>query len=580
MSRRSKSSGLSRAPLSLKAETVVAPTALATRWLDRGELIFAFALSALMIAFHIYRATQAGPLWRDETATVEVASLSSFSQAWALLHVDSFPLLIYVLIRGLISVPVLGGSDFSLRVFGALVGIGIILVLWLSKRLQGYRAPLISLVLIALNASVFLWGDTIRGYGLGLLLIAATYGAVWKVVEAPTRWRVIAAVAISILSVQCMYQNALLLLAICAGGVCVCARRHWWKRAVAVAGTGAIAALSLLPYLSVIQSGKELRSIDQSDLFSCGRVFAMYGETLSSGSIAVYALWLTCFGIGILSAVLTMLAPQKGSETERSKDLATYGLTVLVAGTAAFFLFVIAARLTGFIFQQWYYISILGLSALALGTTIDVATKNVWRRVVRLALCIAMAALTIPRIGEEAGIRQSNIENIAQILEARASHDDLIVVNPYYAGWTFQRYYHGKTPWETVPPLENHGIYSMALFKRQMTAHEPLAPLFAQIERTLASGRHVWLVGTVPLPSGGPPPAPPTANGANGSFEMYYQEGWERQVGYFLATHVLSGQVVDPQTSQPVYPLENARLLMFDGWRPQAGGRESFEQKR
>jgi hypothetical protein len=530
-----------------------------------AELTCALALSIFIILLQIYHATQLGALWRDEACTLARATLPTFSKLWASLTNDSFPLLIYEAVRTWISFG-FGSSDASLRALGALIGIGIVLALWLNQRLMGSRTPLLSLVLVGLNSAVFAWANTMRAYGLGLLLIVITFGAFWKVVESVTLRRVVIAVVVSVLSVQCLYQNAFLLFSICMGGICVCLRRRCWSRALVVVGLGAVSALSLAPYLRIIRVAEAIRVIYQSPAFGFLHMLETCGLVVSSGRSSLLWLWLTCFGMGIIAAVYAIIAPRRGGDRERSADLAVYSLVVLIAGTITSFIFLTTAHLAT---QEWYYTGLIGLAALSIELSMNLLITPTWR-ILQLALCIAAGLLAIPAILQRAPVRLTNIDAIAKLLEVRSSSDDFIVVNPYYFGSTFERYYSGKTRWSTVPPLDDATIYSPEQFKKQMMAQKPLEPLWANLQQALKSGNRVWVVGPLRSPAGNqlPPTLPPAPNGPLGWWGPEYERVWQIQLGHFFKSHAVQGGQVQVQLSEQISNFEDPPLLMFSGWRP------------
>ena len=74
-----------------------------------------------------------------------------------------------------------------MRGLGLLIGLGMLGAMWLNTRIMGFRLPFISLGLLAANATVVTWGNSLRAYGCGSLFILITLGLVWKLVQAPGR---------------------------------------------------------------------------------------------------------------------------------------------------------------------------------------------------------------------------------------------------------------------------------------------------------------------------------------------------------------------------------------------------------
>lgn len=59
------------------------------------------------------------------------------------------------------------------------------IALWLNAREFGHSLPLVSLALLAMSPSLIRWGGTVRGYGLGLLLILVTCALLWRFADRP-----------------------------------------------------------------------------------------------------------------------------------------------------------------------------------------------------------------------------------------------------------------------------------------------------------------------------------------------------------------------------------------------------------
>ena len=72
----------------------------------------------------------------------------------------------------------LGQNDLSLRLLGTLIGLALPAALWLAVWKIRRAPPVLGLVLIALNSTVIMFGDSLRAYGLGSLTILLTVAAV------------------------------------------------------------------------------------------------------------------------------------------------------------------------------------------------------------------------------------------------------------------------------------------------------------------------------------------------------------------------------------------------------------------
>ena len=224
-----------------------------------GRIAGMVAIIGTLLAsgLHVAFGVQAGALWRDEVNSLELATVRTFSEMWMNLDYDSFPALFFLVLRQLAGVPA-SASDAQLRIFGVAIGIMILGALWLNARAFRIGVPLISVALVGFNPMIIRYGDSIRAYGFGTLLILLALAAMWKVVESPTPRRVGLAALTALLSVQCLYHNAILIFAICLGAVAVGFRRRQPKCIILVLMIGGVAAISLLPYLCQLSAESEL----------------------------------------------------------------------------------------------------------------------------------------------------------------------------------------------------------------------------------------------------------------------------------------------------------------------------------
>src|SRR5262245_5968439 len=186
----------------------------------RVELLVAGLLTLLAVLLHAVFLLDAGALWRDEVNSLEFARMP-LPVPWHNLQYDSFPILSTVSLHAWGSISSSGGAstpsasttrtDRWLRIYGFVIGLCFLVAIWITCRLLGSRGcpPLLSLAIVGMAPWAIQAIDSIRPYGLGIVLIVLTAGFVWWVVSAPLSVaRVAAAAALAILSVQTMYQNA------------------------------------------------------------------------------------------------------------------------------------------------------------------------------------------------------------------------------------------------------------------------------------------------------------------------------------------------------------------------------------
>lgn len=520
--------------------------------LRKAEWAAAVALTLLVAALHLVRLLHAGGLWRDEAAAVRLATLPTMREVYGSFQHEAFPLVFPVAIRTWVAAG--GGSDAGLRLFGLLVGLALIVVLWRNARSVGSTLPLVSLTLLGFNVPFLVYGNSMRGYGLGSLLILLFFGLLAQMVERPSPGRIAAAAGVAILAVHCLLHNLFLVLGLCAAAAVVGLLRRTWSTVGSAAGIAALAGLSLLPYRSQLASAGEWNLLVR---FPVGpkEIFGRLNRTAGDPLPALAWVWL-------LLAVLGLVAVWRDKELERRDVLRFCALTIP------------AALLVQYAFLQylryaprpWYWLASLALVASALDVLL---ARRPDLRALRLGAALLLPLLLIVPVLRQAKVRMTNIDLLADHIEASAAPEDLVLVNPWYFGVSFQRYYSGKTPWMTLPDLADHRFHRYDLFKSRMMEPDPIRNVLEAVERTLRAGRQVWLVGGVSVPPPGQPPLtlPPAPNSRYGWMDVPYRDAWSQQLGAFLRDHALQGSVVEIPTGNPVSPLEDVPLITARGWR-------------
>src|SRR5262245_37800694 len=214
------------------------------------------AFSAILL---VLAALNAGPLWRDETIAFNLAQMPSLGDIWHNLHFDSCPLLWPLLVRGFGMLGLID-SDMGIRILGLGIGLFFLTSLWLCQRWFGGRAPTLSIALLGgLPALIFVLGAN-RVYGLAGCLLVLSFGKIWRVLESPSKSRILSAGFICLLFVQCIYYGVIFLGAMLAAGALIAIRRQRWKVAWAMAGIGLVAGASFFIYLTIMHQGWEFLS--------------------------------------------------------------------------------------------------------------------------------------------------------------------------------------------------------------------------------------------------------------------------------------------------------------------------------
>ena len=504
--------------------------------------------------------THAGALWRDEVSAINLAITPSIKGLWSSLQYDSFPIG-YSLVLRLWSAPGWGGSDSVLRLLGLFVGISVLGAIWLAVWEVRRSPPLISLMLFGLNPLAIRMCDSIRPYGLGIFFVLLTFGLTWKVVEKPTFSRIFIAAVAAIFSVQCLYQNAFLILAVCVAGIAVALRNGKWERSLLVTGIGLTAGLSLSPYLGIVKKAQEWAVILRTS-FGFEIILNRLSEALSSPSPLMLWVWagFVVFGLSIATASLL----RHSSRVSRSEnDVMTYSVIAMIVGVLGFFFFF---QWAGVPPEPWYFLPPVGLAAICLDVILRGKTKwKVWR----IAVCFLIFTLMICPVLRKVQVRQTNIDFVASRLQESAQEDDTILLMDWFLGISFGRYYGGNTFWTTIPPLEDLRIHRYDLVKRKMVSSEPIRPLLFRVTETLQRGSSVWLVGTFPPVESDRrftslPPAPHSEHGWNIRPYLY---AWKTEILYLIGSNASKVELLSGPSEVSTNPYENLPVVRVSGFK-------------
>lgn len=530
--------------------------------LARLELAAALAMALGACTLHLEFWRRAGGLWRDEVVSFNVAMQPTLGGVHEAVRYDSFPSFFHYLLRAWETAG-FGGSDVATRGLGFAIGLSVLAALWWSARALGQRLPLVSLLLLGVSGLCVRTTDAIRAYGVGILFIVLCFGLMWQVITRPSRLNIALAGVAAVLSVQSLYQNAFLLGAICFGGVLICAQHRLYERAATVVGIGAVAALSLTLYIDAMQRMGDIKPLVKTT--GLGSMLAVAWTALRDGNNLRLTLWVTLllgfFGVGwrVLSG------RRRGADV--SDEILTYCFASSAIALAGFFMWL---KVLGFPTQPWYYVPPMALLALAIDVAWPSLVPGDTARVARLMLVGAGGVVGFFSALAAVQVRQTNVDLLVTKLEQLVKPGDFILVDQWYNGATFNRYWHAPTPWATVPPLEDQSLQRLDLFKRYMQEAEPNAGVEQTLIDTLKSGHRVWLVGGLPLsPKGKPvPKLPPAPESQFGWDHDAYSYVWARHAGEILQAAAQKAQRLDNLGVRgPVNELENLPLWVVEGWR-------------
>jgi len=508
---------------------------------------------------HVLFFLNAGGLWRDEVVLVNLSLLPSFSEVWQNTRHDSCPILMHLVVRAW-SAAGFGNTDLGLRALGLCVGLFLLLAFWFASWKMRNSAPLLAVTLAGLNVTMVRAGDSLRGYGLGSALAVLTLAVVWRLTCRPSLAAFSCAVAVAVLSVQSLYQNAFLLFAACCGGFMLCIAERRWRDTFPIFGVGVAAAVSLLPYIPLI-----VRAQDWYIIMKVGFRFSNGWKQLSmaTGSPLTIFTWVwVALWIAVLGAALSVLFWRRDRLPERVRGLVLFAGTSLVLGAAGFVFFL---KLSEYPTQPWNYVPLMAFSAVCL----DAILFAMWRWTRPTAMILAALTISATFLFELPAVkcRQTNVDLVAACLSTEVAPNDYVVVHPWYCGVTFKRYYKGAAPWTTLPPLEDYTLQRYDLLKAMMQTKDPIAPVIDRITSTLQLGNRVWLVGNIPFTQEPLPVIHAAPHNPWGLSDRRYSFYWGVQVTQLLSAHGWPTSVVVVPSTNCVNPSENLPVTVA-GWKP------------
>jgi hypothetical protein len=537
----------------------------------RAEQATAAVLTLMAALLHLLRVQHAGALWRDEAGAAQLAALPSWREVYLSFPHEAFPLLFPATLRAWTGL--FGDSDLAFRLLGLIVGLAILAALWWNARIAG-ALPLVSIVLIQFHAAFPLYGDSIRGYGLGTLAILLTFGAFARLVERPDRRSVLFALLIAVASVHLLLHNAALLAGLGLAAAIVGVLRRRFRVTVAALGIGMAAALTLLPYAGPLASARGWRVLLVQEV-TPREVLTRLAEVI--GTPFPWMVWV--WGGAAVVAVVAVWWPKKEKDSrdsrdnkdsrdgeDRKDDARLFRLLAIPAALGGEMAFLIVL---GYSPRIWYLLPVLALVASALDGLLGVL-GTMQARVARIAAAALLTAALYATAYDTARMRMTNVDLVARAIEQSAGPRDLVLVNEWYNGISFHRYYRGEARWMTVPALGDHRMHRFDLIKEKMRSGDPLLEVRRAIRRTLRSGRRVWLVGRLDVPADGTPPLwlPPAPGGPWKWLDGPYTLAWTQQVGVLLETHTARKQKIMVPAGGRVNGMEFLWIWSYQGWEP------------
>jgi hypothetical protein len=539
------------------------------RRLNQLETAAALLLTAVAIIPHLIMLASAGALWRDEAVSVNLATLPTLSDIWRNLQSDSFPLAWPLLLRAWCAI-VGSHNDQSLRLLGCGLGLTLLAVLWFNARSGLARVPLLGVALLGLHSAVLCYGDSLRGYGLGMTAGVLAIAMLWRAAQCNRTgagligtWLI--ALLASLLCVHTLFHNAPLLLAACSAASAVLLAKGRWRIAALPLLLGLVCALSLMPYSLALGSSKEWVSI-----FRYAITPAWFGyklrETFDDTGLAAMNLWLLIVCIaGLSPLLLASKFRQKLSLPQR--ELYLFSIITLIVGVGCHLMFL---WVLSYYMQPWYFLTSLTIIAASSdGVFVPMGRSG---RVLRLALALLLAIVCVPNLFNTARQQKTDVDQVARQIRDSGGSGDLVIVNNWWNVYSFRRQYTGPASCTSIPPIAfppAPSVVRLTALKRMMEQpNDAMRSVLAQTEQTLRGHHRVWVVGDLTVPNAGEvlQPAAPYTDGSPAK-DGYYYGSWTRELGQLIRDHGVSHTAVTVKTERPVSSYEHLPLYVLEGWK-------------
>jgi len=561
-------------------------------WLDRAftprmsrEHVVGVAITLFLLACHVLVYCCAGGLWRDETNSVQLATQFSLSELWRELEHDSFPLPWFLFLRGWHALG-LGTSDHGWRLIGLIAGVTMVGMLWVAGRTlsldQQWRLPLIAAVWIALCPATLHVGDSVRGYGTGMILQMGAIICTWRYLATRSLWHWLAMAVVFLASVQVLFYNALAVFALGVAAATIGFRRRSFAAVIMPLLAGGIRAASFLPYRDMFARMSAWNFLVKTQLtppvFLTSWNAALHDFSLGLSPDPRFRVDLLphfaplCLHVAGLALALLVCyldawrhpRPMHGNNPQRDTLAAapSTGHPSAIADRAWFCgvslgiyvpLYLITLSQLGYVLHPRYFLGLIAFTGILVDMALDTRIASFPRgRSYRLAVAGILALLSASSVVRASLLRQTNVDLAARYLEEHAGGKDLILVSPWYVGVSFDYHFTGRCRWMTMPAIERLEIhrYDDYLVKARDPNHA--RDITAAIEAASLSGGDVWYVGTELV----------VAPGAAGQ-TMLQGSGYGLGVANLLLQQRWAADMPPPLTAQPVQEFENVSLLRF-----------------
>jgi hypothetical protein len=529
--------------------------------LARSEWVLAILLTAVVLFLLNVRVTHVGGLWRDECESVQLVQMPRLADVFGHVGYSSFPVLFTVVLKAYIAL--FGDSDLALRAFGYAVGVAFIITAWFHSLRTSLEPPLLLLALVGLNSNFLVVGTWVRGYGIGAVLIVLAFILTGKLLREPHKHGLLTVALALVAATQSLFFNLPLAAAFLSAALAVFLVNRQFRPAVGLVAIGMVICVAYLPYIfeRIAHFGQARRwAVEKQNALFWSLLLGAFGRP---GSVMPFV-W-SVLVIGCITAAVFRLKRIWNRELTTERDLLLFGTLVIIVSIPVYWGFVSNLNKPAL---SRYLLSFVYVLAAALDLLLARLCRLFPVRLVRVTT-VGILMMTLPfAVWPTLLTRATNIDILAKQLQKDAGPEDLILVNTWSRGISFNRYFHGQTRWMTVPNIQEHRFHCYDLVQAKMAEFFPLDDLEQAIAATLKSQNRVWLVNDTKRPENLPTPLvlTPAPDPQYGWHDAMYSLFWSDQLDAFLRRRAEKVQPILPRM-EGVEALENAELALAQGWQ-------------
>ncbi len=452
-------------------------------------------LDALLVALVVgigvvLRFATTSVLWFDEALSVNIAELP-LSELGDALRQDGAPPLYYTLLHFWIEL--FGSGDFAVRAFSGLISVATLPLAYLAgKRIGGRAVAWWTVMILAASPYAIRYATESRMYALVMFLVLWGYLALRRALERPSIGRLAVVAVVTALLVYTQYWT-FYVLAVVGVGLLVA----WSKGSEATKRAApriivamAIGGLTLIPWLSTLTYQLEHTGTPWGDPVVPWFAFAEGLVSFAGGDESAEAFVL------LLPLLLLPLLGLFAAPIDRRRvelDLVTRPpVRWEVAASAAILLFGASVSwVVGSAFEGRYASVMFPILVLAIAYGLTAFADRRVRTVVLAVTLLLSFASAARNVTEE----RTQASQVADVIEARAEPDDLVVYCPDQIGPDVHRLIEDlPLRHATFPDAAQPDRVDWVDYAERLAAADPVA--FAQTMLDRAGDSTVWFVSS------------------------------------------------------------------------------------